>query len=69
MSCMIYVLLVSDNIRYCFFYNDENHIRYDFMCVAQLSYQLSVSRRADPVSGGHGSPLPPHNATSCKHNM
>ncbi len=24
------------------------------MCIAKLSYQLPVSRRADPVSGGSG---------------
>ncbi|MCV5047747.1 hypothetical protein OFP37_23285, partial [Escherichia coli] len=25
-SCMICVLMISDNIRYCFIINDENHI-------------------------------------------
>ena len=29
------------------------------MCIVQLSYHLPVSRRADPVSGGYGSPSPP----------
>ncbi|ENV4779369.1 hypothetical protein ACFKFF_004957, partial [Escherichia coli] len=27
------MLLISDNIRYGFIINDENHIWYDFMCV------------------------------------
>lgn len=31
---MIYVLLIFDNIRYCFIFNDENHIRYDFMYIS-----------------------------------
>ena len=66
---MICLLLIYDNIRYGFFINDENHIRYDFMCVFYYHIICVFSAAQIRFLAVTDLLLPPHNATSRQHNM